>query len=158
MRDVHTLFMEKYGSEYDIYIQEPSLGEKERDDVLSLFYQERDKSFISFMVLGGIFSEGIDLQGEALIGASVVGVGYPQVSYERDLIKEYFARENLGFEYAYIYPGINRVLQAAGRVIRSETDQGLVLLMDLRYSWAQYKNLLPLEWQPLSDWQGREKT
>ncbi len=158
MRDVHTLFMEKYGNEYDIYIQEPSLGEIERDDVLSLFYQERDKSFISFMVLGGIFSEGIDLQGEALIGASVVGVGYPQVSYERDLIKEYFARENLGFEYAYIYPGINRVLQAAGRVIRSETDQGLVLLMDLRYSWAQYKNLLPLEWQPLSDWEGREKT
>lgn len=156
MRDVHALFMEKYGNEYDIYIQEPNLGEKERDDVLSLFYQERDRSFISFMVLGGIFSEGIDLQGEALIGASVVGVGYPQVSYERDLIKEYFARENLGFEYAYIYPGINRVLQAAGRVIRSESDQGQVLLMDLRYSWAQYKNLLPPEWQPLMDWNERE--
>jgi len=152
MRDVHTIFTEKYGSFFEIYIQEPSLGEKERDEVLSLFYMEREKSFVAFMVLGGIFSEGIDLAGDALIGTSVVGVGYPQVSYERDLIRDYFAKDNLGFEYAYIYPGINRVLQAAGRVIRSETDQGLVLLMDLRYSWAQYKHLLPVEWQPLWDW------
>jgi Rad3-related DNA helicase len=155
MREVHTLFMENHGEDYDLYLQEPSLGEKERDEVLSLFYEKRERSLVAFMVLGGIFSEGIDLQGEALIGASIVGVGYPQVSYERDLIKEYYARENLGFEYAYIYPGINRVLQAAGRVIRSESDQGLVLLMDLRYAWAQYKNLLPPEWQPLRDWKNR---
>ena len=104
------------------------------------------------MVLGGIFSEGIDLQGEALVGASVVSVGYPQVSYERDLIKEYFSKENCGFEYAYIYPGINRILQAAGRVIRSEEDEGMVLLMDLRYNWVQYKKLLPEEWLPLLSW------
>lgn len=157
MRDVHEIFMEQYGDFFETYIQEPSLGEKERDEVLSLFYAEREKSFVAFMVLGGMFSEGIDLAGEALIGTSVVGVGYPQVSYERDLIKDYFARDNLGFEYAYIYPGINRVLQAAGRVIRSETDQGLVLLMDLRYSWAQYKHLLPEEWQPLRDWENQNR-
>lgn len=152
MRDVYEAYEEKYGGSHEVYIQEPSLTEKEREEVLGLFYQKREKSFLAFMVLGGIFSEGIDLQGEALVGASVVSVGYPQVSYERDLIKEYFSKENCGFEYAYIYPGINRILQAAGRVIRSEEDEGMVLLMDLRYNWSQYKKLLPEEWLPLLPW------
>jgi len=151
MRDVHTIFMEKYPEDFDVYLQEPNLGEKEREDVLQNFYDGHDRSFIAFMVLGGIFAEGIDLRGESLIGAAIIGVGYPQVSYERDLIKEYFSTENLGFEYAYIYPGMNRVLQAAGRVIRSEDDQGLVLLMDLRYSWPQFNRLLPIDWKPLID-------
>lgn len=152
MRDVFEAYEEKFHGEQEVYIQEPSLSEKEREETLGLFYQERERSFLAFMVLGGIFSEGIDLQGDALIGASVISVGYPQVSYERDLIKEYFSRENCGFEYAYIYPGINRILQAAGRVIRSEEDEGIVLLMDLRYNWAQYKKLLPEEWLPLLPW------
>lgn len=152
MRDVYEVYQEMFGEKHEVYLQEPSLTEKEREEALGLFYRERDRSFLAFMVLGGIFSEGIDLQGEALIGASVVSVGYPQVSYERDLIKEYFSRENCGFEYAYIYPGINRILQAAGRVIRSEEDEGMVLLMDLRYNWTQYKKLLPEEWLPLLPW------
>lgn len=155
MKDVVEVYREQYGEHHEVYVQEPSLSEKERDEVLQLFYDDREKSFLAFMVLGGIFSEGIDLQGEALIGASVVSVGYPQVSYERDLIKEYFSRENCGFEYAYIYPGINRILQAAGRVIRSEEDEGIVLLMDLRYGWTQYKKLLPEDWLPLLPWKNK---
>lgn len=152
MRDVYAIFSEKYLDHYDTYIQEPSLGEVEREEVLNHFYQKHEKSFVAFMVLGGIFSEGIDLRGESLIGAAIVGVGYPQVSYERDLIKEYFSKDNLGFEYAYIYPGMNRVLQAAGRVIRSEQDKGIILLMDLRYSWNQFNHLLPADWLPLLPW------
>lgn len=156
MRDVYAIFSEKYVDRYDTYIQEPSLGEAEREEVLNHFYEKHDRSFIAFMVLGGIFSEGIDLRGESLIGAAIVGVGYPQVSYERDLIKEYFSKENLGFEYAYIYPGMNRVLQAAGRVIRSEKDKGIILLMDLRYSWTQFNRLLPADWLPLLPWEGEK--
>ena len=154
MRDVYAIFSEKHMDRYDTYIQEPSLGEAEREEVLNHFYEKHERSFIAFMVLGGIFSEGIDLRGESLIGAAIVGVGYPQVSYERDLIKEYFSKDNLGFEYAYIYPGMNRVLQAAGRVIRSEKDKGIILLMDLRYSWTQFSRLLPADWLPLLPWEG----
>jgi Rad3-related DNA helicase len=152
MRDVYARFVELAPEEFDLYLQEPNLQETDRLAVLQSFEAPRERSYLAFMVMGGIFAEGIDLVGESLIGAAIIGVGYPQVSYERDLIRDYYARENLGFEYAYIYPGINRVLQAAGRVIRSETDQGRVLLMDLRYSWPQFRNLLPPDWLPLLDW------
>lgn len=155
MRDVYARFVELAPEEFDLYLQEPNLQETDRVAVLQSFEVPREKSYLAFMVMGGIFAEGIDLVGESLIGAAIIGVGYPQVSYERDLIRDYYARENLGFEYAYIYPGINRVLQAAGRVIRSETDKGRVLLMDLRYSWPQFRNLLPQDWLPLLDWKSR---
>jgi DNA excision repair protein ERCC-2 len=99
--------------------------------------------------MGGIFGEGIDLVGTRLSGAAVVGVGLPGVCLERELIREHFAaRLEQGFEYAYMYPGINRVLQAAGRVIRTETDRGVVLLVDQRYGAEHYQALLPDHWQP----------
>jgi DNA excision repair protein ERCC-2 len=99
-------------------------------------------------VLGGIFGEGIDLVGERLIGAVIVGVGLPQLCVERDLIRDYFQRQNgVGFEYAYTFPGMNRVLQAVGRVIRSETDRGVVLLIDTRFNEARYRKLFPAWWK-----------
>jgi DNA excision repair protein ERCC-2 len=100
--------------------------------------------------MGGIFGEGIDLVGERLSAAVVVGVGLPGISLEKELIREYFAgTHHAGFEYAYQYPGINRVLQAAGRVIRTEADRGVVLLIDQRYGTYRYRSLLPTEWQPI---------
>jgi DNA excision repair protein ERCC-2 len=99
--------------------------------------------------MGGVFGEGIDLVGTRLSGAAVVGVGLPGVCLERELIRTHFdERLELGYEYAYMYPGVNRVLQAAGRVIRSETDRGVVLLIDRRYGGDDYRRLLPNHWQP----------
>ena len=97
--------------------------------------------------MGGIFGEGIDLVGERLVGAVIVGVGLPRICLERDLIRGYFDERNLpGFAYAYTYPGMNRVLQAAGRVIRGEADRGLILLVDRRFSQEQYRELFPAHW------------
>ena len=104
---------------------------------------------LGFCVLGGVFSEGIDLKSDRLIGTIIVGVGLPQICIERDLIREYFQEnKNCGYEYAYLYPGMNKVMQAAGRVIRSEQDRGVILLIDERYSNYQYRNLFPAEWFP----------
>ncbi|OPZ90733.1 MAG: ATP-dependent DNA helicase DinG [Firmicutes bacterium ADurb.Bin419] len=104
---------------------------------------------IGFCVLGGIFSEGIDLKSDRLIGTVIVGVGLPQVCLERDIIRDYFQEKNSqGFEYAYMFPGMNKVMQAAGRVIRSETDRGVILLIDERFTNRSYLNLFPKEWFP----------
>ena len=105
------------------------------------------RTLVGFPVMGGVFEEGIDLVGTRLSGAAVVGVGLLAVCLERELIREYFAsRLEQGSEYAYMYPGINRVLQATGRVIRTETDQGVVLLIDQRYGSEHYRALLPPHW------------
>lgn len=99
-------------------------------------------------MLGGIFSEGIDLSNERLIGAAIVGTGLPQVCYEREILKQYFdARELPGFDYAYLYPGMNKVLQAAGRVIRTDEDTGVILLLDERFLARQYAGTFPREWR-----------
>ena len=98
-------------------------------------------------MLGGIFSEGIDLKGDRLLGAIVVGVGLPQLCLERNIIMDYFGKKSeSGYEYAYVYPGMNKVLQASGRVIRSEADRGVVLLVDERFSSFLYKKLFPTHW------------
>lgn len=132
----------------EIVLQTPEMDEKTREQFLSKFNSEIRHSLVGFAVMGGIFGEGIDLTGDRLTGAIIVGVGLPGISLERDLIKEYFDRNNgCGFEYAYQYPGINRVLQAAGRVIRSESDQGIVFLIDKRYSQYRYKAMLPRTWR-----------
>ena len=105
------------------------------------------KSLIGFCVLGGIFSEGIDLKGESLIGAIVVGTGLLQVSMERDLLRVFFDRQQKdGFDYAYRFPGMNKVLQAGGRVIRSSEDRGIIALLDYRFCQSSYARLFPREW------------
>ena len=131
-----------------ILAQRPSMAESDRDAFLARFVVEHGQTLVGFAVLGGIFGEGIDLIGESLIGAVIVGVGLPQLCVERDLIREYFQRQNAaGFEYAYIFPGMNRVLQAVGRVIRSENDRGVVLLIDARFNEVRYRRLFPAWWQ-----------
>jgi DNA excision repair protein ERCC-2 len=131
-----------------VLVQRPGMTEPERDAFLAAFTVEHGETLVGFAVLGGIFGEGIDLVGERLIGAVIVGVGLPQVSVERDLIRDYFQQQNVvGFDYAYTFPGMNRVLQAIGRVIRSETDRGVVLLIDARYNELRYRRLFPVWWQ-----------
>ena len=104
-------------------------------------------TLLGFCVLGGVFSEGIDLQGDNLIGAIIVGTGIPMVCEENELIKSYFdARDGEGMKYAYVYPGFNKVLQAAGRVIRTHDDIGIVALLDYRFDYASYRELYPREW------------
>jgi DNA excision repair protein ERCC-2 len=143
----------------EVIIQAPGMSEPEREEFLNRFGKENHKSLIGFAVMGGIFGEGIDLVGERLSGAVVVGVGLPGISIEKELIRDYFAGHyNAGFEYAYQYPGINRVLQAAGRVIRTETDRGVVLLIDQRYGTHRYRSLLPAEWRPVKMQSGEQLT
>jgi DNA excision repair protein ERCC-2 len=130
--------------------QRPGMNEAEREDFLRAFTAVHSQTLVGFAVMGGIFGEGIDLVGDRLIGAVIVGVGLPQICLERDLIRDYFqARTGAGFEYAYTFPGMNRVLQAVGRVIRSETDRGLVLLVDTRFAEPRYRRLFPSWWQPV---------
>ncbi len=134
-------------AESELICQTPFMTENERLDFLALFKQDNPRSLVGFAVMGGIFGEGIDLVGERLSGAIIVGVGLPGVSLERDLIRDYFSETiNAGYEFAYQYPGINRVLQAAGRVIRSEHDRGVVLLIDRRYATGRYRSLLLRQW------------
>ncbi len=134
----------------EIMLQTPGMSESERDEFLNRYRQTSSMSLVGFAVMGGIFGEGIDLVGERLSGAVVVGVGLPGISLEKELIKDYFSHtHNAGFEYAYQYPGINRVFQAAGRVIRTENDRGVVLLIDQRYATRRYRSLFPAEWEPI---------
>ena len=130
-------------------VQSSRMNETEREEFLGKFREGGGRTLVAFAVLGGIFGEGIDLIGERLIGVVVVGVGLPQVSIERDLIREYWREQNRsGFDYAYTFPGLNRVLQAVGRVIRSEKDRGVVLLIDDRFGQRGYRALFPGWWQP----------
>lgn len=125
------------------------MSEDERETFLDHFKSDHTGSLLGFCVLGGIFSEGVDLKHEGLIGSIIIGVGLPQICFERDIIKNYFQLKNQkGFEYAYVYPGMNKVLQAAGRVIRTESDQGVILLIDERFSQNLYQQLFPAEWFP----------
>ncbi len=126
-----------------LHIQQQGMGEEERASYLSRF-SENGPPVLGLSVLGGIFSEGIDLPGLSLIGVCVVGVGLPMVSPRQEKLREkYDAVFNNGFNFAYRYPGMHKVLQAAGRVIRSETDRGVVLLLDERYRQRDYRTLLP---------------
>jgi len=130
-------------------VQSPGMSERERGAFLAAFGVEHGETLVGFAVMGGIFGEGIDLVGDRLIGAVIVGVGLPQLCVERDLIRDYFQEKGgRGFEYAYTFPGMNRVLQATGRVIRSETDRGAVLLIDARFAELRYRRLFPHFWQP----------
>lgn len=144
MKNIYEMLIQRNPTQ-NIVMQESAMTETQREEFLSRFNDEED--LIAFAVMGGIFSEGIDLVGEKLIGAVIVGVGMPQICFERDIIKDYFNHNNEnGFDYAYVFPGMNKVLQAAGRVIRSEEDRGAILLIDDRYGTFRYKELFPNEW------------
>ena len=133
--------------EMDLVIQQQHMDEEERENFLRAFEEGRENSLIGFGVLGGIFSEGIDLTNEKLIGTMIIGTGFPQVCNEREILKNYFDQKGLsGFDYAYRYPGMNKVLQAAGRVIRTEDDHGVILLLDERFQKEKGKEIFPKEW------------
>ena len=126
--------------DYELLVQEKDMSEIEKEMFLSCFIDKPKKTMLGVAVLGGAFSEGIDLVGERIIGVAIVGVGIPQICFERDIIRNYFDKtEKKGYEYAYISPGINKVMQALGRVIRSETDRGVALLIDDRYLTKPYQ-------------------
>ena len=147
LNDTLAAFQQQHPS-VPVLVQRPGMSESERDAFLAAFAVEHGETLVGFAVLGGIFGEGIDLVGERLIGAVIVGVGLPQLCVERNLIRDYFQPQNaLGFEYAYTFPGMNRVLQAIGRVIRSETDRGVVLLIDARFNETRYRRLFPAWWK-----------
>lgn len=129
-------------------LQDSRMTEAERETFLDMFKPNSSRTLLGFAVLGGVFSEGVDLVGERLTGVIVVGVGLPQLSLERNLISEHFNKKNKnGYEYAYVYPGMNKVLQAGGRLIRSEKDHGTIVLIDDRFLQTNYQNLLPQEWK-----------
>ncbi|MFB9326794.1 helicase C-terminal domain-containing protein [Paenibacillus aurantiacus] len=136
------------GGKMDVIVQRTAMTEEERERFLASFEAERGVPLFGFAVMGGIFSEGVDLVGDRLTLVGIVGVGLPQIGFERDLLKAHFDRtRGSGFEYAYVIPGMNKVLQAGGRLIRSEDDRGTLLLIDDRYRQPQYRRLLPEEWR-----------
>ena len=147
MEEVYDQFVHK-AEGIDVLLQAQNMDEREREEFLEEFDRERENSLVGFCVMGGVFSEGIDLTADRLIGAVIVGTGLPQVCNDREIVKGYFdSRGMRGFDYAYLYPGINKVLQSAGRVIRTETDRGVVLLLDDRFSRRQYRDSFPREWE-----------
>jgi DNA excision repair protein ERCC-2 len=128
-------------------LQQVNMTEEDRERFLAAFSADNTQTLVGFAVMGGIFSEGIDLVGDRLTGVVVVGVGLPQIGVERNIMKQYYDDTGKnGYDYAYVFPGMNKVLQAGGRLIRSETDTGLLMLVDDRYLHASYQRLLPEEW------------
>ena len=147
MAEIERLF-EENPLEADLLVQGQGMGAAERNEFLEEFEKERDHSLVAFCVMGGVFSEGIDLKEERLIGVIIVGTGLPMVCVEQEILKGYFDEtEERGFDFAYQYPGMNKVLQAAGRVIRTHEDEGVILLLDDRFLRREYLELFPREWE-----------
>lgn len=157
LANVYDQFIKSFYDERDmqVLVQQEYMSEDMREEFLSYFDKENklsvpgdaEKSLIGFCVLGGIFSEGIDLKEDSLIGCIIVGTGIPMVCNEREILKDYFDDENNdGYDYAYKFPGMNKVLQAAGRVIRTSEDIGVVALLDERFNSNAYRRLFPREW------------
>lgn len=146
MREVYRVFREQY-PEVETLLQIGGMGEEEREAFLGRFAEGAEETLLGFCVLGGIYSEGVDLRGDRLIGTAVVGVGLPQINAEQDILRDYYdEHRGMGFEFSYRYPGMNKVLQAAGRVIRGENDRGVVLLIDSRFTAGSYRCLFPSHW------------
>ncbi|EAE1303237.1 ATP-dependent DNA helicase [Listeria monocytogenes] len=146
LQKVYNLFKEKY-PDIRLQKQDAAMDEEQREHFLESFQAGNEESLVGFCVLGGVFSEGIDLRGERLVGAAVVGVGLAQLNHESDLIKDYYNETiGQGFDYAYQIPGMNKVLQAVGRVVRGESDRGVVLLIEERFSTNRYRALFPAHW------------
>ena len=147
MEEVYAAFLEKNGGQMDCILQKSGMQENDREEFLAQFAKVRDRSLMAFCVLGGIFGEGIDLKEDQLIGAIIVGTGLPQVGNEREVLRQFYEkRSGNGFDYAYRYPGMNKVLQAAGRVIRTVSDVGVIVLLDDRFLQWEYRLLFPREW------------
>ena len=120
---------------------------REKEAFIDSFKDDKDHLRIGFSVLGGSFSEGVDLPGSRLIGTIIFGVGLPGLSNEKNIIRDYYeVRNGMGYDYSYTYPGMNNVLQAAGRVIRRDSDRGIVVLVDDRYAEEKYTKLFPGHW------------
>jgi DNA excision repair protein ERCC-2 len=133
-----------------ILVQQPDMEELQREKFIENFKEESFDTLVGFAVMGGFFAEGIDLAGDGLSAAAIVGVGLPMICSERELIRRYYQEKmGAGFDFAYKYPGMNRVLQAAGRVIRSETDKGAIILIDERFSKPDYASLFPNHWNTI---------
>ena len=151
LKKVHEAFELRMDETITCICQESGMREEEREAFLEAFQGEKEESLVAFCVMGGIFGEGIDLKREQLIGAIIVGTGLPQISNEREILKEYYdKKEGMGFDYAYRYPGMNKVLQAAGRVIRTAEDVGIIELLDERFLQNDYQRLFPREWEQRS--------
>jgi len=149
MKMVHDAFIQM-DPNMETMVQTGSMSEDDRVAFLNRFSHDNPNTLVGFAVMGGIFGEGIDLVGDRLSGVAIVGVGLPGISLENNLIREYYTiQQGTGFEYAYMYPGINRVLQAAGRVIRTANDRGVVLLIDKRFATFRYRSLFPDYWTPV---------
>lgn len=149
MQEVCQVYEDRYldESREETIFQEEAMDEESREAFLAQFAEGKGKTLLGFCVLGGIFSEGIDLKRDRLIGAIIVGTGLPMVCNEREILKDYFeSRGEPGFDFAYRYPGMNKVLQAAGRVIRTVEDVGIVALLDDRFCTAPYLKMFPREW------------
>lgn len=148
MLDVKEAFDRETEGIIETLTQSPGMREEEREEFLKAFDGERESSLVGFCVMGGIFGEGIDLTGERLIGAVIVGTGVPQISKERERLKDFFdERSGEGFDFAYRYPGMNKVQQAAGRVIRTAEDRGVILLLDDRFLQPRNQRTFPREWR-----------
>ena len=150
MEDVYKVYEEEFSAGWVQCIRQTSaMTEREREDFLMNFHTQ-ERTLVGFCVMGGIFSEGIDLMGDRLIGVMIVGTGLPQIGNEREILKNYYdSRGENGFDYAYRYPGMNKVLQAAGRVIRTKDDIGVILLLDDRFREPEYQSLFPYEWDDI---------
>lgn len=147
LEDVREIFEEKNSRGICVISQSAHMSESEREKFLESFAAEGEASLAGFCVMGGIFGEGIDLKNERLIGAVIVGTGLPQICHEREILKQYYDNKEMdGFAYAYQYPGMNKVMQSAGRVIRTDEDKGVILLLDERFCQRQYRSVFPREW------------
>ena len=149
LRQVHEDFSARY-PELETLVQESGADDAARRAFLERFTPRAAHSLLGFAVMGGIFGEGIDLAGDRLIGCAIIGVGLPQVSPQQEMLRRYYDQQNgCGFDYAYRFPGMNKVLQAAGRVIRTPEDKGVVLLLDDRFAQPEYTRLFPPHWKHL---------
>lgn len=156
LQEVYEIYEQQFVSDREeILLQYAGMTEQKREAFLQRFEElggsetgSAGKSLLGFCTMGGIFSEGIDLKNDALIGSIIVGPGLPQICRERELLRQFYEeREMDGFAYAYQYPGMNKVLQAAGRVIRTQEDRGVILLLDERFAQGSYQKLFPREWE-----------
>ena len=149
LEDTYLAFAKKYPNVVTV-VQKKNMTARQRDEFLSAFKDDSGKLRVGFCVLGGAFSEGVDLPGSRLIGSIIFGVGLPALSNEKNIIREHYdnkSDEGIGYDYAYTFPGMNNVLQAAGRVIRTVDDVGVVVLADDRYATPKYRELFPAHWQ-----------